>query len=270
MNNGIKIEKRLASWTIFFGLVLTFILLIACAETTTMTTPVKLPTSNWGGRYYFNYEPPESKAPASVKINMAVVNPDFADKTKVEKEYSKVFKGLTDSMTADFNRIILAKGMTVTGPFENINMMTYPEKQNANLTLMPVITLNSRTDMGKWVKREEGGAGSNGTVFLDGFILLEIRESLSSEKLWIKKIDVGQLSYSTSMIAEMKRQYDQNGNFTGYVTGATLYDGREDAMANLIKEIYPVIMKKCWDYINSEELLMLNEKAKEIRALKRY
>ena len=41
-------------------------------------------------------------------------------------------------------------------------------------------------------------------------------------------------------------------------------------MAFIIKEFYPEIMKAFWDYINGEEITMLNQKANEIRKMKKY
>jgi hypothetical protein len=34
--------------------------------------------------------------------------------------------------------------------------------------------------------------------------------------------------------------------------------------------MYPIIMQKCWTYIDAEEILSLKDKVKEIRELKRY
>lgn len=265
--NGLRIKRNSASLVLLSGFILACILFLACAET---NETIKVPTSTWNGRYYYDYQPPESKPPASVKLNLAIVNASFAEKAKMEPQYKEVSRALANSLAADFNKIIIAKGITVSGPYESLDMMTYPQKQNANLTLMPVITFNSRTAMGQWFRAEGGGFARNGTVYLDGWILLEILEPMSGQKMWIKKIDVGQVSRSAAIIAERKKTYDKNGNFYGYAPGAVLFDGREDAMATLIKGIYPVVMQKCWDYINSEELLMLNAKANEIRSLKRY
>jgi hypothetical protein len=49
-----------------------------------------------------------------------------------------------------------------------------------------------------------------------------------------------------------------------------LYDGKVDAMADMLKKIYPTIMEKCWIYIDAQEVLALKGKTQEIRTLKRY
>jgi hypothetical protein len=99
-----------------------------------------------------------------------------------------------------------------------------------------------------------------------------MRGPLSSEKIWIKKIEVGEIEGRALMIAEPIEVHTK-GRSTIYTTfrpGEILYDGRKDTVANLIKEMYPNIMQTCFNYINVEEILILNEKAEEIRKLKRY
>ena len=50
------------------------------------------------------------------------------------------------------------------------------------------------------------------------------------------------------------------GNPVGYDSGQLLYDDKVDAMANMLKKVYPMIMEKCWIYIDDHEILSLREK----------
>ena len=270
MSNGLKIGKSNATIIIIIGIFTTIGFMLACGPPSRV---VKLPESKWGEKYFYSYEPPEKKAPGSVKITMAIVNPYFAEKAAIHPIYSKVAKGFAKSMAIDLDKIIIAKGMTITGPFESLDMMTYPDKKNANLTLTPGILINTQSrDISQWASREEGGIRKTVEVKIDGWVVLEMREPLSSEKIWIKKIEVAEMAETPEIIAEKVPVYRKQGDIipAGYRPGNLLYDGRPDAMANMMKKMYPAIMQTCWKYIDSEEIVVLDEKAKEIRSLKRY
>lgn len=200
------------------------------------------------------------------------MSPYFSEKATIDPIYSKVAKGFVKSMAVDLDKIIIAKGMTITGPFENLDIMTYPDKKNANLTLTPVILINTQSrDITGWNDREDGGLIKTVEVKIDGWVVLEMREPLSSEKIWIKKIEVAEMAETAEIIAEKVPIYGRSGFIPiGYNVGRILYDSRPDAMANMMKKMYPAVMQTCWKYIDAEEVLVLDEKAKEIRSLKRY
>lgn len=269
MSNGLKIGNGIVLITIIVGILAVVGIMSACAP----QQIVRLPVSPWGDKYFYSYEPPEKRATGSVKVTIAIVSPYFSEKATIDPIYSKVAKGFVKSMAVDLDKIIIAKSMTITGPFENLDIMTYPDKKNANLTLTPVILINTQSrDIAGWNNREDGGLIKTVEVKIDGWVVLEMREPLSSEKIWIKKIEVAEMAETTEIIAEKVPVYRRSTDFIpiGYNAGRILYDGRPDAMANMMKKMYPAIMQTCWKYIDAEEVLVLDEKAKEIRSLKRY
>lgn len=121
--------------------------------------------------------------------------------------------------------------------------------------------------------QEGGWAVKNATVKVDGWIVLTMREPLSSEKIWIKKIEVNERGpkfvkvYAALVDLGPKPGYKY---VHAYGPGGILYDGRIDAVADIMKEMYPDIMQTAWRYIDTDEILVLKEKAEEIRKLKRY
>lgn len=269
MNNGLNIRKSEATIIILIGIFTVIGFMLACGPPSQV---VKLPVSQWGDKYFYSYEPPEKKAPGSVKITVAIVNPYFAEKAAIDPIYSKVAKGFARSMAIDLDKIIIAKGMTITGPFESLDMMTYPDKKNANLTLTPGILINTQSrDVSGWA-REGQSFRKAVQVKIDGWVVLEMREPLSSEKIWIKKIEVAEMAETAEIIAQSVPVYRSQGDIfpSGYNPGNHLYDGRPDAMANMMKKMYPAIMQTCWKYIDAEEIIVLDQKAQEIRSLKRY
>lgn len=270
MNRELK-RGRIGVVTIVMILVLT---MMGCAG---QAVKKSLPVSSWGEKYFYKYEPPGILPPGSVKITLAIVSPYFGG-TKLDPVYSKVAQGLGRSMAIDLDKIIITKGMTVTGPFETLELMTYPDKKNADLSLTPEFLINTQEkEINQW-KAEGGYLTKTIELKIDGWVVLILREPLSSEKIWIKKIEIGEKTEQTKIYAEKVLVGQKPGVVTiplplpwqMYQAGEIVYDGRPDAVANMVKEMYPQIMQTTYNYLDTNEILILKEKAEEIRKLKRY
>lgn len=269
MSNGLKIGKGVATLIIGIGILAAVGIMLACVPSQTVRK--SLPVSPWGDKYFYSYEPPE-KQMGSIPLTIAIVDPSFP-KVELDPIYRKVAKGFAKSMAIDLDKIIVAKGMTVTGPFENLDMMTYPDKKNAVLSLTPEIFINVQTsDITGWRRETLDWFVKSVQVKVDVWVTLIMREPLSSEKIWIKKIEVGEDVESAEIYAGVVDLGPEPGYkyVRRYGPGKVLYDGRTDAVASIIKKMYPKIMDTIWRYINTEEILVLKEKAEEIRSLKRY
>jgi len=251
-----------------------FIIFNSCVPLTAERKP--LPVSPWKDKFFYQYEPPEKRPAGSVRVTLAIVSPAFGGNKMLDNIYSKVASGLARSMAIDLDKIIISKGMTVTGPFESLDLMTYPDKKNADLSLTPEFFINVQTrQMGHWEDRD-GWFIQAWDVRIDGWVVLILREPLSSEKIWIRKIEVGEKSERAEVYAERVLAGSKPGvvvlpvPWAQYQPGNIQYDGRVDAVANVIKKMYPEIMQTAWRYLDINEILILKEKAEEIRKLKRY
>ncbi len=287
-----------------------------CVTAQAPVAAAPLPTSPWGDRYAYSYEPKVQQG-KSVPINIAVVDPYYRhdENTLKMKLYSKVAKGFSASMGVDLDKILIKKGFTASGPFPALDEITYSEKKGATVTLYPQIFITAEVKLGDtWRypvyaapsdgsvpvasqqaaaqqammrKRSAFGAapvptaGPNITVAerdfkmtITGWISFEMREPLSSEKLWIKKLELDTVELKGVEIFATEAQYSEVNQgilgvqqvFAGYkTTDKQLFDGKADAMADYLKTNYPVIMSKFETYLDADELLSLKEKAKEIR-----
>jgi len=271
----------------------TICFMLACAEDAPIT-PRQLPpvpTSPWGGNYSYKYDPPEKKNPASVQATIVVVNPFYkeAESALIDPLYTKVAKGFSASMGVDMDKVVIAKGMTVKGPYSSLDDITYSDKKSSDLTLAPKVFLTTQIkyigDPATHEYRNEAGKEElrldrQFEMKISGWISFVMQEPLSGEKMWIKRLELDNTIVQDveSYEAIPKYQTSTSGCFNeiettllvGYDRGKLLYDGKVDAMANMLKKIYPTIMEKCWIYIDTQEVLALQEKTKEIRVLKRY
>ena len=296
MTKEITIKKRIAKTIIFFGFIATAGFILACAPPPTIPpspTPTSpLPTSHWGDNYFYNYEPPNKRPPVSLKATIIVVNPFYKDteSSLIDPIYAQVGKGFSKSMGVDLDKVIIAKGMTSVGPYLTLDDVTYPDKKNADITLAPRVFLTTETKYDEWrnlIYRDNKNPTGEITVKerkfemkIGGWIAYEMREPLSGEKMWVKKLEMEEKVVQGIEIYEALPIYETR--YTGqyndipyqylarYDQGKMIYNGRVDAIADALKEHYPIIMEKAWTYLDTEEILNLKEKTKEIRQLKRY
>lgn len=245
--------------------------------------PPPMPESPWGGRYAYSYDLPSNitrKDPGSVPVNIAVVNPSYRENESAlaGELYIKVAKGFTSSMGVDLDKILIAKGTTTTGPFPSLDEITYSEKKGAALTLAPKVFINAD------VKYTDEGAHIYGTdrherhfvMNVNGWITFIMQEPMTGEKMWIKKIELEPVTMEGVIANKSVPEYN-NGDGCGgppqiiaYSAGNVTYDGRADAMASALKQIYPIVLAQFQKFLDTEEMIQLKEKGKEIRELKVY
>lgn len=156
--------------------------------------------------------------------------------------------------------------MTSVGPYATLDDVTWPDKKNADITLAPKVFLTTRTIYKDW--RHDVNAERmqrDFTLTIGGWISYVMQEPLSAEKMWVKKIELEAKVVSGVEIYEAVPK--KQGNYiVGYDQGKLLFNGRADAVADALKEYYPLIMQKAWVHLNTDEILNLKEKTKEIRA----
>lgn len=138
----------------------------------------------------FSWEPPTKENPQNLTI--ALVHPFFGSDAKF-MSYSKnpYLKAFLDSVQTDLQRTLITKGFNVTGPFESFDVMTFPNKKDAALALMPEFVLVIDE---KYTDSYRNADGSyfrmKGTIAMNGFIKFTMIEPISEQKIWVKKINV--------------------------------------------------------------------------------
>lgn len=275
MKTLIGIEKQVAGASVLMlaGFIASIGFILACATAPAITP---LPSSHWNENYAYNFDPPQQMRPASVKVNVIVVNPFYkeAESAFTDATYAKVGKGFSKSMGVDLDKIIVAKGMTAVGPYQTLDDVTYPDKKNADLTLAPRVFLMTDTKYSNVTRREYQGVGHTVKPFtmkISGWIAYEMREPMSGQKMWIKKLELEDRQVSDVEVYEaVALRKDQYGNVLQWGEGKLKYSGRAEALANALRDFYPVIMEKAWTYLNTDEMLSLKEQTKEIRERKVY
>ena len=270
MNTGIRLGRKTSLLITLLGLVAAVAWMLACAAShRAVEAPV--PTDNYT---FTRYEIPEIKPPASVPVTVAVVNPSYAN-VAGKLGLSKFVKSFSDFLGSSLDEIIVAKGMTAKGPYDSLDMITYPDKKGSDLTLTGKLFISPGTS--EPINTERVSVNSSGRniqcdlltfeATAEVWITLEMREPLSGEKMWVKKIDLG--THTAEYQAAFALTYTNRGR-TVMRKRKALFDTREDTIAKLFDTLYPMIMETAWNYLNTDEMLMLKKTGEEIRKVKRY
>lgn len=231
---------------------------------------------------FTGFRPPSSMSPASVRFTVAVVEPFY--KERVHHDYSKVIRSFSNSVGVGLDQILISKGMTTKGPYGSLDEIPYPDKQNSNLTLTETVFIVP-------VEKEQRNTedinyyDSNGNTLLcevksgklavEIWLAFEMREPLSAEKMWIKRLDLGvferDYQIGTKKYWHSNPQTDPWAPPTGaWKYGEMMFNTKPDMLADILNEVYPKLMNSAWVYLDADEMKRLEIKVKEIRELKRY
>jgi hypothetical protein len=231
------------------------------------------PVPLYAPNYTYSYPPGE--APAS-DVTIAIVRPvDVAKAVSVpfpgnpqgpggpSPQRLKVENDFRAGIVAQLQEALSKKGFKQTGPFDDLNSMTFPDKKGSDLTLTTEIGLSFAVPA-KDYNIEQGfgntlnGSGvpvieTKGPCSGSGFISFVMLEPLSGEKLWVKKIDFP------------NTEVDCTGK--GTPKSFTIID---NGLARLLEKAFQLSMKKAWDYLSPEEVMLLKKQSQELRAKKVY
>jgi hypothetical protein len=256
-----------ASALIALSLLATLGFILACA---TAPPPKSMPTSRWAGGYNFSFQPPRTSSPVSAKVNVVVVQPDRErESVFMERLYTRVGRGFSRSMGVDLDKVLTAKGMTTVGPYATLDDVTFPDKKSADLTLAPRVFVNAETRFTGSYNTTYNGVGYIEKPFvmrIAGWVSYEMREPLSAQKMWVKRLDLEEREIRGVEIYEaIAVRKDQYGNVLQWSEGQVKFSGREDALADALAAYYPGIMQRAWTYLDVAEMHDLKEKTREIR-----
>jgi hypothetical protein len=254
-------------------IVITGLIIVACVpEYSYKSMPTILSSYT-----FTDYTIPEVKPPGSVNLTVAVVEPYY--KERIGSEYSSVTKSFSSSVGAGLDQILVAKGFTTKGPYGSLDEVPFPDKKASNLTLTQTVFMLA-TDKGLVTNAYEyfdrgDGAPINAYVetrrlAVEVWIAFEMREPLSAEKMWIKKLDLGVFEEDYQVATRSYFHQQDPWAPVQRRSGEVLFNTKADVFAGVLSKIYPKVMQSAWVYLNAEEMHTLDEKGKEIRQLKRY
>lgn len=312
----LKIFKIFVSMIIFF-----FIYLLpvneSFSEEQTLKFPEKLPPFT----YKFEYTPSENLSPSDINIDLVKpffkmppnisleLSPNITQSEEkisnfvisnikegiqnVLKETHDILKEYHSSLQRDFEKIILSKGYKISGPFDNLEDMTFGQKERTLLVLVPEIIFKAQfSDKERrifdgrniwepasiWKSTRSGKYeciyAYEGELVLETTINIIFYEPLTGEKIIVKKISipVQPIPYEYYIYIVDKASYWWNGGPQYYyemVEGKFVgTDSRSRALAKALESIYIQQLEEFSKFLDLREIEQAKIDAEKARKLK--
>ncbi len=241
----------------------------------------------------FTYKAPSPTG--KLDVTLGIIAPQFKAGAAMNNAHYKddpLVKVMMHKMTGTFNEVLVAKGFNLTGPFDTLNDMTFPDKKGTDLLLYPEFDFQVELKT-KSVKQEEAPTKSAGfslgnllnnnkappagassaaaaapqvcdiEISVSGDISFVAEEPLGAQRMWIKKLDVQR---ATETIA------GQRGSVCAGGSGGEGDWSQEmkNAWNHAHEAIFQTSMKAFDNYVNGEEFQNLKKMSLDIRNRKTY
>ncbi|KAF0187929.1 MAG: hypothetical protein FD168_2165 [Desulfobulbaceae bacterium] len=256
--------------------------------------PKKLITELYEPMYQpgFNYTPKqEQKSPAGYTVGIINMKFDYESipakswelRTDLEKQYTKNF---IQSYSSSLEKTLMSKGITVSGPFDSYEDMTYPERSRCDFLVQPIvkIVLHSQFSNVQDIPEYSGPKGQGfiykkATYDLTATAEMEyvIYDPLTKEKLERHKITSDPITKSTNLLAIKHIQKDSKGDIIkeSWVNLSDDPDHKDEhngdiIYGKIIDDLFGKYMSKVDGLISVEEFNHLKKYKNELKEKKVY
>jgi hypothetical protein len=204
-----------------------------------------------------------------------------------EKQYLDEFKR---GISYGLEKILLAKGNKVSGPFASYEEMTYPERDRCSYLIQPTVILDLTLQRPIFNRlRDVGGPNleayvySSGTSVITGKAEMEyiILEPLTQDKLERHKLKTKEISISFEELAQA--MLDKEGNIKQWyplyeIAGMypdlkSVYSNdyaRLNASGKILEELLQSFLSEADKLISVEEFKYLEKYKRQLKEKKRY
>lgn len=188
---------------------------------------------------------------------------------KMDTAKTAYFEQVKKALQADLDQMLLAKNIRVTGPYKSREDMTFDEKKRAVYAFTPEIFLSVDTK----IKNNSGGSGyiEEGDMVVNGIVTLYLRECITGEKIWVKRLDMDPVAKPYRMVAKFKAPRAQVANIDMMLKASVKEEDNTDVVfAEALSEFYSSFSDKLWKHIDPEEWEKYLSQAENLRKEKRY
>ena len=194
----------------------------------------------------FVFTPPSSVAATKSGLSVAILRPlkagsYFLPTTPFTRESDVTMAHMLEAVETDTERSLIAKGFTTTGKYISADEMTFAQKENAHFLLKQKVTVDT--------------AVNGSQVVISGNVVLELLESRSRTKLWIKHLEIAPVSGNVEMIYAKKQT--PAGELVKVVS--------PNSVTELLNAFYKPLMQKIWDQLDVTEIENLKSDLAKIR-----
>jgi len=234
------------------------------------------------------YNFPDTKV-TKTNFAIAIVSPAFADKRFSNNEDAtdfniRFYKDYADRLklafTNSFQELVSRKGFNIKGPFSFFDDLTYSEKKEAYLSLVPTMNVTIE-NLDTQLRIDSGVYTKEGVIQISGELRLDFIEPMTKEKIMVQRINLS--SFNIKKPFKIQNRFNQPRNMTesffyslkssidsAFKPQEELEDTSDKAMADACNEFFKKSMEKIWEYVSTEELLRYKEQIQSLKGLKRF
>jgi hypothetical protein len=244
-------------------------LLAACA-----TAPPKPPTVPY--KPNFTYQSKSPMAPNSAGVTIAIIGAEWGAGGDKDVIATPEVQNFNTAISQGFVELATAKGMTIKGPFANLNELTYSDKKGSALALVPKFQFETPHSI-TLVGSSCGKTLCTGDFLEEytyevvysttGSAVLRIMEPQSGEFLWQKNVPL-----SNPGVVKWTVKTGKPFN-TGSIKASNYLKGDQEHTNDYLKVLeshYGDIMSSLDKYVSAEEMQSLQKASAEIKAKKVY
>jgi hypothetical protein len=223
-------------------------------------------------KFRYPTTPPTSKIDVTVGIVAPQFTGDGLDYVKSNRD-DAVVREMLSGMRSGFNELLVAKGFNVSGPFDSLDAMTFPEKKGADFIIYPEFDVGRGYAISAKRPRAKPTALAllatvtktkdvedvecDYTVQPRGTVSFVALEPLSREKMWVKRMDV-------EVPPETFVAYREG------CEGSAMTGDIRNAWAKAHEAMFTSVMTNIDRYVSAEEFQVLKRQSQELRQKKVY
>lgn len=181
-----------------------------------------------------------------------------------------------DSLQSALDRIVLAQGFRTVGVFDNVEQMTYPQKQSSPLVLVRRVNLSIRESYDKnsvivgeikknAVQDSLFPSTVRGKLTFSGRLLLDLYEPFSREKMWTNTIEIPPIEREISFKYTIPgdEYFGEQFDTKDVVHGE---DTRPKQLGQMLSSGFTKMLDGAYDSLNPTELKQIFDLANELRS----
>lgn len=206
----------------------------------------------------FSFSPPTSTATKN-SISMAVVAPEKKGYlVSSRQDLAPVFVSFLDSVKADIEKVVTAKGFTSAGAYSSLDEMTFPQKERSSLVIKPEISFELNV--------QRGGLGAPSQATVSGYVRFDFIEPMTKEKVEVKRFDLPPIS----RIVQVGPVRRGDGKFETLPNGQIANDITRNSAVDLLNSFYASAFEKIWAQLDAREIVMMKTHADKLKARSSY
>lgn len=172
-----------------------------------------------------------------------------------------------------FTEILSNKGFATKGPYKTFDDITYTDKKDTYLAIIPILDLAIETKTTS-VKPEQWYYTEEGVMMLGGEFYLKVMEPLTQQVLMNKRISLTDMNLQKPYMFQKQNIFTTGSMTDDLIAKASLpdqlIDNTDKVRTELLTEFYNQAVEKLNTYLSREELLSYQKDVKKLKDLKRF